>query len=354
MQTRFALAVNSGTSALETAVAALGIGPGDEVVLPAWTWHSCFHAVVRCGGLPVCAEVDASFNLDPREVERMITPATKALMIVHLQGCPADLDALLAIARRRGLKTLEDCSQAVGSSYKGRPTGSYGDIAIASLQVNKTISAGEGGAVYTNSPELFERAVRFHDVGSIRRPHEEWLGKAQGEAMIGANFRVNEFTGAVLLSQIRKLDRIVGDLRGVAKRVYDGLANLPSAEFRHRPDPAGEIGSYVFLGFPGKPKRDEFLKLMAAENVPCSPPSGSVVLPLTPAVQARRAHHPNWPTWASARGREQKYGPEGCPRTIAVLDRFAGIPLDPQYSGRDTADIVAAVQKVWPRIQGKA
>jgi 8-amino-3,8-dideoxy-alpha-D-manno-octulosonate transaminase len=352
MQRKYALAVNAGTTALEAAVAALGVGPGDEVIMPAWTWHSCFHSVVRCGGLPVCAEVDESFNLDPRDVERHITPQTKVLMIVHLQGNPADIDALMAIARRRGLKVLEDCSQAVGASYKGRPIGAYGDIAIASLQVNKTISAGEGGAVYTDDPALFERAVRFHDTGTMRQPHEEWLGGAKGAPMIGSNFRMTEFTGAVLLSQIRKLDRIVSDLRGVAKRVYDGIRDLNGIELRKLPDPAGELGSFVFIGFPDKERRDRFQKLMSAENVPVGPPGGSVVLPLTPAVMEKRAHHPAWPTWNTPRGRAMEYGEKSCPKTLAVLNRFAGVGLDPKYTEQDAADIVAAVRKVYPRVMG--
>jgi 8-amino-3,8-dideoxy-alpha-D-manno-octulosonate transaminase len=352
MQRKYTLAVSAGTTALEAAIAALGVGPGDEVIVPAWTWHSCFHAVVRCGGLPICAEVDESFNLDPRDVERHITPQTKAMMIVHLQGNPADIGALMEIARRRGLKVLEDCSQAVGASYKGRPIGAYGDISITSLQVNKTISAGEGGAVYTDDPALFERAARFHDTGTTRAVHEDWLGGVKQPAFIGSNFRMTEFTGAVMLAQIRKLDRIVSDLRGVAKRVYDGVKDLNGIEFRKLPDPAGDLGAYVFLGFPGKERRDRFQKLMAAENVPAGAPGGSVVLPLTPAVMEKRAHHPDWPTWNTPRGRAIEYGEKSCPKTLAVLNRFSGVGLDPKYTEQDTADIVAAIRKVYPRVMG--
>jgi len=351
MQTKYALAVTSGTTALQTAMAALSVGPGDEVIIPAWTWHSCFNAVVLAGALPVCAEVDESFNLDPEQVERHITPATKVLMIVHLQGNPADMDRLLPIAKKHNLKVLEDVSQSVGATYKGRPLGSMGDISIASLQVNKTISAGEGGAVYTNNAELFERAVRFHDVGGIRAPHQALLGSAHVDPFIGTNFRMNEFTGAVLLAQIRKLPRIVSDIRGVAERVYSGVRDLPGIEFRKLPDPAGELGSAVFVGFKDKQRRDRFLAAMKAENVPASPPSGSVVLPALPHIIAKRTAHPDWPTWNSPRGKAMRYGPETCPRTIGVLDRFAGVSLDPKFSEKDTADVVAALQKVLPKVK---
>ena len=354
MGVKYALAVNSGTTALEAALAALEVGPGDEVVLPAWTWHSCFHAVVRMGALPVCAEIDESFNLDPSRVEEAFSPRTKALMIVHLQGNPADMDRLLPLARKRGIRVLEDVSQAVGASYKGRRLGSMGDIAAASLQVNKTISAGEGGMVYTNDPVLFERAVRFHDVGTLRQVHEERLGGAKLEPMPGSNFRMTEFTGAVLLAQVRKLDRIVGDIRAVARRVYEGIADLPGLRTRLLPDPAGELGVGVYLDLGSKAARDHFLKAMRAENVPASPPSGSVILPVQNYAEKKLTVHPEWPSFRVGRGPEIRYGAASCPRTIDILGRFGGVLLDPKFSEADTRDIVAAIRKVYPAARATA
>src|SRR5271165_1758821 len=158
--TKYALAVTSGTAALHTAMAALEVGPGDEVILPAWTWYSCYNTVIQAGALPVFAEIDESFNLDPNDIEQRITPQTKVIMAVHLQGNPAGMDPILEIARKHRLKVLEDCSQSVGASYKGRPLGSMGDIGIFSLQQSKTITAGEGGVVVTSDEHLFERACR--------------------------------------------------------------------------------------------------------------------------------------------------------------------------------------------------
>jgi len=354
MRVKYAVAVNSGTSALQAALAGLGVGPGDEVILPAWTWHSCFHAVVLAGALPVCAEIDESFNLDPNLVERHITPNTKVLMCVHLQGNPADMDRLLPIARKHNLKVLEDVSQAVGASYKGKPLGSMGDIAAASMQVNKTISAGEGGMVYSNDPTLLERAVRFHDVGTLRAPHQDWLGQSTLEAVPGANFRLNEFTGGVMLAQVRKLDRIVSDIRSVAKRVYAGIADLPGLKTRRLPDPAGELGVGVYLDLGTKEARDKFLAAMKAENIPASGPSGSAVLPVQPYAEKKLTVHPAWPTFNSPRGKAIQYGSASCPRTIDVLNRFGGVLLDPRYSEGDTRDIVAAIRKVYPQVRGKS
>jgi 8-amino-3,8-dideoxy-alpha-D-manno-octulosonate transaminase len=135
MQVRFALAVTSGSAALSTALAALGVGPGDEVILPAWTWLSCFNAIVLAGALPVFAEIDESFNLDPNDLEGKLTGQTRAIMAVHLQGCPCDMDRILAVARRHRVAVLEDCAQSLGSSYQGRPVGSLGDIGIYSTQI---------------------------------------------------------------------------------------------------------------------------------------------------------------------------------------------------------------------------
>jgi 8-amino-3,8-dideoxy-alpha-D-manno-octulosonate transaminase len=350
MGTRYALAVTSGTAALQAAVNALEIGPGDEVILPAWTWHSCYCAIVLAGALPVFAEIDESFNIDPGDIESRITPHTKAIMAVHLQGNPADLDRIIPIARKHNLRLIEDCAQSVGGSYKGKPLGSRGDVSIYSLQLNKTITAGEGGAMVTNDPVLFERAARFHDVGGIRPPHQAILGAPKLTPFVGCNFRMNEFSGGVLLAQLRKLDRIAGSLRANARRVYDGVKDLPGIKFRKLPDPAGELGVGVFIEFPAKDKRDQFLSLMKKENVPAHPPGGSVILPVQTYVETKRTVHPNWPSFTSERGRSIVYGASCCPRTIDILNRFAGVLLDPKFTTKDTDDVVAAIRKVYPRV----
>jgi 8-amino-3,8-dideoxy-alpha-D-manno-octulosonate transaminase len=350
MNTKYALAVTSGTAALEAAMAALQIGPGDEVIIPAWTWHSSATSVVRAGGLPVFAEIDESFNIDPADIEHRITSKTKVIMAVHLQGCPADMDRILPIARKRGVKVLEDCAQSVGGSYKGKPLGSMGDISIFSHQLNKTISAGEGGSVVTNDPVMFERAARFHDLGALRGLHGGLVGQPKLDVFVGANYRMNEFSGGVMLAQVRKLDRIVAAVRSNAKRVYDGIRDLPGIRFRHLPDPEGDMGTAVFLRFDSKQKRDQFMALMKAENVPVGPPGGSVVLPVLPYIMKKVTVHPDWPSWTSARGKAIKYGPATCPRTLDILDRFAGPSMDPKYTRRDTDDIIAAIRKVYPSI----
>jgi 8-amino-3,8-dideoxy-alpha-D-manno-octulosonate transaminase len=350
LQARYALAVTSGSAALTTALAALGIGPGDEVILPAWTWYSCYNAVIHCGALPVFAEIDDSFNVDPKDLEVKITRATKVIMAVHLLGVPCDMDPILALARGRGVKVLEDCAQAVGGSYKGRPLGSLGDINIYSLQIAKTISAGEGGAVVTNDPALFERAARYHDLGILRPPHQKILGGARDGMLPGNQYRMSEFTGGVLLAQLRKLDRIVADVRAVARRIHEGIHDLAGIELRRIPDPEGELGSSVFLKFRNKDERDRFVRAMNEENIPAGPPGGSVVLPIQPHIERKVTVHPAWPSFVSERGRSIRYGADCCPRTSEILDRFAGVSLDPKFTRRDADDIVAAIRKVHPAV----
>ena len=350
MQTRFALGVTSGTAALQCAVNALEIGPGDEVILPAWTWHSCYSAIVLAGALPVFAEIDGSFNIDPNDIEHRITPQTKAILAVHLQGNPADMDRVLAIARKHKVRVIEDCAQSVGASYKGRPLGSMGDVGIYSLQLNKTITAGEGGAVVSNDPVIFERAARFHDVGMMRPLHQAITGEQRLSPFPGANFRMNEFSGGVLLAQIRKLDRIIGAVRENTRRVYAGIRDLPGITLRSLPDPAGELGTGVYIDFRTKPARDQFLAAMKAENVPGSGPAGSAILPVQPYIENKVTVHPAWPSFNSPRGKAIRYGAAACPRTIDILGRFGGVLMDPTYSRGDTDDIIAAIRKVYPGI----
>jgi 8-amino-3,8-dideoxy-alpha-D-manno-octulosonate transaminase len=350
MQTKYALAVTSGTAALQCAMAACGIGPGDEVILPSWTWYSCFNAVVLAGALPVCAEIDESFNLDPSDIERHITPATKLIMAVHLQGNPADMDGILAIARKHHIRMLEDCSQSVGASYKGRPLGSMGDLAICSMQANKTITAGEGGAVYSSDPVLFERAARFHDIGTLREPFLKKLGEPRTAAFVGTNFRMSEFTGGVLLSQLRKLDRIVGDVRANAQRVYKGIAGLPGLKLRKLPDPAGELGTGVYIDFQTKERKQKFLAMMKAENVPGNGPSGSVILPIDKLIESKATAHPAWPSFNTPRGKAMQYGAACCPKTIDIIGRFGGVLMDPKYTKKDCDEVVAAIRKVYPAV----
>lgn len=347
MGTRFALGVTSGTAALDCAMAALGIGPGDEVIVPSYTWWSDYTCVVHSGALPVFAEIDASLNLDPSDLERRITGRTKAVIAVHLLGGPCDMDPILEVARRRRIKVVEDCAQCVGGSYRGKRLGSLGDIGIYSFQINKTMTSGEGGALVTSDALLYERAVRFHDMGAIRAPFLERIGgSTQAQPFAGENFRMNEFTGAVLGAQLPKLETMVLALRGHANAVLDGIRDLPGIRLRKSPDPAGDIGYAVYFETSGSKGRDRAITALKQRNVPASTMTGSVLLPVDEAVIQKRTRHPDWPSFTSATGRAMRYGPEACPQTLGVFDRFVQIRIGPKYTRRITDHIAKSIREV--------
>ncbi len=344
---KYAIGVTSGTTALSAALAALEIGPGDEVIMPAWTWYADYDTVVLAGALPVFAEVDSSLNIDPTDIEARITPRTKAIIAVSLQGCPADMDPILEFARKHKLRVLEDFSQCVGGRYRGKYLGSIGDIGISSFQESKTITAGEGGAVVTNDPKLFERALRAHDVGSLRSPYKEDLGGGQIPAFAASNYRMNEFTGAILKAQEQDLDTICAALRSNARKVREGIADLPGLVMRKTPDLEGDLGVTIFLDHGTKERRDRFLRALRAEGISASSPGGSVILPTDERIVNKVTVHPDWPSFNTPQGKAIRYGHECCPRTIDVQGRLGGVIMDPSFTDEDISDIIKAIRKVY-------
>ena len=346
LDSKFVLGVTSGTGALHCALTALNVGPGDEVILPAWSWYSSYNAILLTGALPVFAEVDESFNIDPHDVERKITPQTKVIMVVHLMGAPVNMNGINAVARQHNLKVLEDSAQCAGGQYKGRRTGSIGDIGIFSFQIHKLMTAGEGGAVVTNDPLLYERAVRFHDLGLLRPPTKAELGTPAMSGFVGTNYRMNEMTGGVLRAQLRKMETMLAAQRRNCRCVKDGIRSLPGLKMRTSNDPDGDIGITIDLLLPSKEARDQFVAAMAAENVPMAPPTAAVVLPLAPYIENKVTPHAEWPTFKSARGEAMRYGRECSPRTADIFDRAATLTIGPKYTDNDLSDIVAAITKV--------
>src|SRR3984893_4335949 len=168
LRVRHVLAVSSGTSALHTALSALGVGPGQEVIVPSYLWVSVIAAVVNLGAIPVLAEIDDTFCLDPESVRSLITPRTTGIILVHMSGAPGDAPQLAKLAHEHGLFLLEDCAQCVGGSINGQMVGTFGDMGIYSFQMNKNMSSGEGGAIVTDDSRLYNRAVAAHDIGYAR------------------------------------------------------------------------------------------------------------------------------------------------------------------------------------------
>jgi dTDP-4-amino-4,6-dideoxygalactose transaminase len=242
-----ALAVNSGSSGIWLALAGLGIGPGDEVIVPGFTFVASISAIVYAGALPVLAEVDETLNLDPVDVEARITPRTRAIMAVHMLGNPARLTELRAVADRHGIALIEDCAQAFGARYRGGGVGRIGEVGIFSFNEFKTITCGDGGMIVTDDEDLYRRCFAMHDQG-----HSPFrLGIEVGRRpFLGMNFRMTELEGAVLVAQLGKLDAIRAHLQANKRIVESVLAGLPGLAFRVLPDPDGDLATHLVTIFP--------------------------------------------------------------------------------------------------------
>lgn len=244
-----ALAVTSGTSALLVALSALQIGPGDEVIVPGYTFIASMSSVITARAIPILAEVDESLTLDPEDVEQKITPRTKAIMAVHMLGNPCNIDKLREIAKKHKLLLIEDAAQAFGGSYKGKRLGTIGDIGAYSFNIFKTINAGDGGMVVTNDVEVYKRAFGYHDQGHLPLRMGVEIGK---RTIVGQNFRMNELTGAFILAQFRKLDRILEQLHRIKTRFKHQIQNIQGLEFRRINDTEGECATLLTVFLPDK------------------------------------------------------------------------------------------------------
>ncbi len=245
---RHALAVNSCTGGLMTAMTALGIGPGDEVIVPSFFWVSTVGAVVCANAIPVLCEVDDSFTMDPKDLARKITPRTRLILVVHMAGAPADMGRIMAIARRHGLAVLEDCAQGNGGSFRGRKVGTFGIAGVFSFQINKNVTSGEGGLIVTDDAALADRLNAAHDVGV------PWVGAGTRESLgvwtWGQGRRMSELCAAVAGAQLGKLPRIVARMSGSNRRLRERLEGVPGLTLRRLTDPAGDTGAFLIVTLP--------------------------------------------------------------------------------------------------------
>jgi dTDP-4-amino-4,6-dideoxygalactose transaminase len=261
---KYALATSSGTASLLTSVMALGLKPGDEIIVPAYTFVASYSACIFAGVIPVLAEIDDSLTMDPGDIERRITPRTKAIMPVHMLGNPCKMDEIMAIAGKHGLMVLEDCCQAMGASYKGRKVGTIGNIGTFSLNFFKTINSGDGGLVITDNKSLYETVFSIHDQG--HRPLRK--GVEVGErSILGLNFRMNELTAAVALAQFKKLDSIVSVLREKKKMLKELINGIEGVKFRTLNDEAGECATLCTIIFDSGEKAIEVCKKLGTKTV---------------------------------------------------------------------------------------
>jgi 8-amino-3,8-dideoxy-alpha-D-manno-octulosonate transaminase len=261
---KYAHLTSSGTAALTTAMAALGVGAGDEVIMPAFTFVASFEAVLSVGAIPVLVDVDDTLTLKPEAVKAAITPQSKCIMPVHMCGSMADLDALKAICAEHNLLLLEDACQSIGGTYKGKKLGTIGDAGTFSFDFVKTITCAEGGVVMTNNKDVLTKCDGFTDHG------HDHLGVDRGADLhpfIGYNFRISELHAAVGLAQIRKLDTFLSIQKRNHTRLKNILATVPEISFRRIPDADGDSCTFLSWFLPTEEGTRAFVTEMKAQGI---------------------------------------------------------------------------------------
>lgn len=345
---RYSVAVTSGTAALTCGLHGIGIGPGDEVILPAYTWIASAAAVVAAGGIPVIAEVDETLLLDPADIERKITPHTKAIMPVHMRGAPCRMDAIMAVAQQHGLQVIEDVAQANGASYQGQACGTFGDVGCFSLQFNKIITSGEGGMVITNEEQIWKRANMYHDViGALNHNFD------RDELLCGVNYRMPELLAAVSLVQLRRLDGLLTDMRARKQMMKSGMADIAQRKgitFRELTDPAGDAAIALVFFMDSAESAQNVAKALSAENIGASTLYSRdsldyhVYAHWIPIMEQR--------TWTGAGGpwrwakREIEYHHDMCPRSLDLLGRAVHLNVSPLLNNEDVEETIEGLNRV--------
>lgn len=349
LECKYALAVSSGSAALLCAVAAAGLGPGDEVIIPSFAWYTDYCVLVTMGVTPVFADIGDDLNMDPADFERKITPKTKAVIPVHYQGAPAKMDEIVRIARAHDLLIIEDCAQALGGSYHGKLLGSFGDIAITSFQTHKMITSGEGGMLFTNNEEFYVRAIRYHDLGFVRPFFEAKLENkalaARELAFAGLQLRMSELQGAFLCAQLNRLDGILDTCRRAHRRIREHLAGNPHFSIRYE---EGDCGLAFIMLMPTKVIAERFSAAMNAEGIPCGPTSFCCNLVSDYPAKTKAMANTNMPPFGKGfDGQNLEYDAMTmCPKTDDYVARFVAIGIGPLYTEKEIDDIIAALDKV--------
>nr|MDD6335851.1 aminotransferase class V-fold PLP-dependent enzyme [bacterium] len=332
-------------------LSALGIGPGDEVIVPAYTYIATAAAVVAVGAVPVIAEIDESLGLDPNDVEKKITPYTKAVILVHMQGVPGRIEALRAVAKKHGIKMIEDCCQAIGSRYKGEYTGVHSDAFAWSLNYYKIITAGEGGVFFTNDDVAFLRGVYESDPGSPM-----WDSGLIQERLVPpfsrSGFRANEISAAIARVQLTKMEKVLGHTRAMKKRLLAQLNTPIHYQLQHVDDPEGDCGMSAAIlvesadaarRFTEK-LRDEGLNIGSVYNTGF--PDRHIYTYWDSILNKTGASPAGYPWKDPAYKGNVQYSKDMCPRTLDILSRCLRQSIDMATTEQNIDEIALAINRV--------
>ncbi len=349
---KYVLGVNSCTSALIAALRALGIGAGDEVIVPAYTFFASASSVAACNAIPVIAEVDESLGLDAADVEKKIGKRTRAIIAVHMRGDPARIDMLCGLAKKHKLFLVEDVAQACGGSYKGRRLGTFGDVGCFSLDFAKTISCFEGGFLVTDDEWLYTRAQSWHDTAACWRPDRYGKERREGELFCGENYRMTELQGTVAEVQLGKLDSILRAYRQAKRKIQADIGEFEGVTFRKSWDEEGDTGEYLIFFLSDGEVTAKVIEALKAEGVPC----GGLydknvrdwhVYSYWEHILGRKAVAPDGLPWSAVPEDElTNYSPDMCPRTLDILGRSVHVEIDPHFTDPDCEAIATGINKV--------
>lgn len=350
---KYTLAVNSCTSALNCALVACGVGPGDEVIIPGYTFFASCASIVTSKAIPVIAEVDETLTIDPDDIEKKITSSTKALLIVHMRGVPCDMDRIMSIAKKYNLKLIEDVAQAMGGTYKGKYLGTFGDCGCYSFQYHKTITAGEGGAVVTNDERLYDRCMGYHDTAACWRPDRFAEQRYEGELFVGQNYRMCELVGAVMRAQLKKLDTLNNLMRRNQGRIIEGIKNTNGIKVRPVNDAEGDTGICLMFYLKEKEKVQGFVEALKAEGVDASGVYNSGIpdwhmYPYWKHIIEKKTPTQEGCPWTCPyhKGKIVEYSSDMNPNTIEYLSKVVHINIPPQMTKDDCDMIAKAINKV--------
>jgi dTDP-4-amino-4,6-dideoxygalactose transaminase len=343
-----ALAVSGGTGGLITSMLALGVGPGDEVIVPAYFWVATVGAVVQCNAIPVICEVNESFNMDPDDLARKINDKTKLIVVVHMAGAPADMDRIMAIANERGIDVMEDCAQCNGGSFKGKRVGTFGKVGMFSFQINKNATSGEGGLLVTDDEELLMKLNAVHDVGV------PWLNGAPDDShpvhLWGQGRRMSELCAAVANVQFSKVEQIAAHMRASNHRIQEMLADVPGVTFRKLNDPEGDTGPFLVIVLEDEAKALAAAKVLNDGGMKTAwrtADYGMHVYYNIPQLVAKTPLSPAGNPWSLPQNADSvyDYGKGACPISDDLFARSLTITIPSRLSPEQEVDLANTIRE---------